>query len=141
MEMLLEGSAVVAQPQSCHYSPAEYLDQEVTADIRHEYINGDIVPMTGDTPDHNQILLNLAGALNLSLVQEPYRVFAAAQRLWIPQAKSTPIPTLWSCRVPWSIRYRQSICRNTPSICAYQESTCRKPQSDRVARSPSRFCR
>ncbi len=76
---------MIAQPKiSGTYSPEEYLDLEVASDIRHEYIRGEIVPMTGGTPNHNQVLLNLAGALNYVLRQKPYQVFAADQRLWIP---------------------------------------------------------
>ncbi|WP_008311963.1 Uma2 family endonuclease [Leptolyngbya sp. PCC 6406] len=86
---------MIAQPQVSHHcTPAEYLEQELAADLRHEYINGDIVPMTGGTPDHNQILLNLAGALNLRLADQPYRVFAADQRLWIPSAKIYTYPDI-----------------------------------------------
>lgn len=86
---------MVAQPQvSYHHTPKEYLEQEIASDIRHEYINGDIVPMTGGTPDHNQILLNLAGALNLSLARQPYRVFTTDQRLWIPKAKIYTYPDI-----------------------------------------------
>jgi Uma2 family endonuclease len=73
---------MIAQAQIARrYTPEEYLRQEIESDLRHEYINGDIVPMTGGTPDHNQILLNLAGTLNLRLADQPYRVFAADQRL------------------------------------------------------------
>ena len=91
VEMLLKGGTMIAQPHQ-RYTVAEYLAQEVAADIRHEYIDGDILPMTGGTPDHNQILLNLASALNLRLSQEPYRVFAADQRLWIPQTRIYTYP-------------------------------------------------
>ncbi|MFZ4639374.1 MAG: Uma2 family endonuclease [Nodosilinea sp.] len=86
---------MIAQPQVARrYTAEEYLAQEIASDLRHEYINGDIVPMTGGTPDHNQILLNLAGALNFSLAQQPYRVFAADQRLWIPQANLYTYPDI-----------------------------------------------
>jgi Uma2 family endonuclease len=67
-----------------HYSPEEYLDLEVNSDIRHEYINGVIIPMTGGTPNHNQIALNFSGTLNFLLKRQPYRVFVTDQRLWIP---------------------------------------------------------
>lgn len=84
---------MIAQPQlSPPYTPTDYLEFEVNADIRHEYINGEIVPMTGGTPNHNQILLNLAGALNFALRRQPYRVFAADQRLWIPARKIYTYP-------------------------------------------------
>lgn len=84
---------MIAQPQlTQRHTPAAYLEFETYADTRHEYINGDIVPMTGGTPNHNQILLNLAGALNFALRRQPYRVFAADQRLWIPVPKIYTYP-------------------------------------------------
>jgi Uma2 family endonuclease len=86
---------MIAQPQGSHrYTPTEYLDQEIVSDLRHEYLNGDIVPMTGGTPEHNQILLNLAGAMNSRLAEQPYRIFAADQRLWVPQAKIYTYPDI-----------------------------------------------
>lgn len=66
------------------YTLAEYLDFEVTSDIRHEYINGAIIPMTGGTPEHNEIASILNAALRVSLKGKPYSVFVADQRLWIP---------------------------------------------------------
>jgi Uma2 family endonuclease len=67
------------------YTPEEYLDLEVHSQERHEYIDGAIVTMVGGMPNHNQIVLNLAGSLNLTLKRQPYRVFVTDQRLWIPQ--------------------------------------------------------
>lgn len=44
---------MIAQPQAFRsYSPEEYLDLEVASEMRHEYLDGDIVPMTGGTPNH-----------------------------------------------------------------------------------------
>jgi Uma2 family endonuclease len=66
------------------YTPDEYLDFEVNSDTRHEYINGEIVPMTGGTPEHNEIASILNAALRMSLKGKPYSIFVADQRLWIP---------------------------------------------------------
>ncbi|BAU40569.1 hypothetical protein O77CONTIG1_00372 [Leptolyngbya sp. O-77] len=33
------------------YTPDEYLEQEVSSELRHECINGVIVPMMGGTPE------------------------------------------------------------------------------------------
>jgi Uma2 family endonuclease len=97
---------MIAQAQIARrYTPEEYLRQEIESDLRHEYINGDIVPMTGGTPDHNQILLNLAGTLNLRLVDQPYRVFAADQRLWIPHAKIYTYPDIMVVQGALSYQY------------------------------------
>lgn len=67
------------------YSSDEYLEMECASDERHEYSDGEVILMTGGTPNHNQLLVNLAGELNVALKRDPYRVFAADQRLWIPQ--------------------------------------------------------
>ena len=78
--------------EKCTYSPEEYLDQEITSEYRHEYINGQIIEMTGGTPNHNQIALNLSGALNFALKRQPYRVFVTDQRLWIPNKQIHTYP-------------------------------------------------
>lgn len=66
------------------YTSEEYLEFEVNSEERHEYINGEIVLMTGGTPNHNQIAGNFYSALNFALKRQPYRVFVTDQRLWIP---------------------------------------------------------
>ncbi len=67
-----------------HYTPEEYLEWEVNSEIRHEYIRGEIVPMTGGTPEHNEIASILNAALRVALKGKPYSIFVADQRLWIP---------------------------------------------------------
>ncbi|MBW4477774.1 MAG: Uma2 family endonuclease [Tolypothrix brevis GSE-NOS-MK-07-07A] len=75
-----------------YYSPEEYLEIEVKSEERHEYINGQIIPMTCGTPNHNQIALNLSSTLNFALKRQPYRVFVTDQRLWIPQKRINTYP-------------------------------------------------
>jgi Uma2 family endonuclease len=74
------------------YTPDEYLNFEVDSELRHEYIEGEIVPMTGGTPNHNQITGNLYAALNFALKRQPYRVFVTDQRLWIPRKRIYTYP-------------------------------------------------
>jgi Uma2 family endonuclease len=83
-----------------YYSPAEYLELEVNSDIRHEYINGLIIPMTGGTPDHNQLALNFSGTLNFLLKRQPYRVFVTDQRLWIPNRRIHTYPDIMVVQTP-----------------------------------------
>jgi Uma2 family endonuclease len=75
-----------------YYSPEEYLELESTSQERHEYIDGDIVLIVGGLPNHNRIILNIAAALNFSLKRQPYDVFAADQRLWIPRKRIYTYP-------------------------------------------------
>jgi Uma2 family endonuclease len=83
-----------------YYSPAEYLELEVNSDIRHEYINGLIIPMTGGTPDHNQVAGNFYAVLNFALKRQPYRVFVTDQRLWIPNRKIHTYPDIMVVQTP-----------------------------------------
>jgi Uma2 family endonuclease len=77
-----------------HFSPEEYLELETAAEYRSEYCAGEIIPMTGGTPNHNQITLNFAGALNLALKGQPYRVFMTGLRLWIPEKRVYTYPDM-----------------------------------------------
>jgi Uma2 family endonuclease len=76
------------------YSLEEYLDFEVNSSERHEYIEGEIRPMTGGTPNHNQITGNLYATLNFALKRQPYRVFVTDQRLWIPEKRLYTYPDI-----------------------------------------------
>lgn len=88
-----------------YYSPEEYLELEVNSEERHEYIDGQIIPITGGTPNHNQIALNLSGALNFLLKRQPYRVFVTDQRLWIPSKQIHTYPDVMVVKTP--LEYRE----------------------------------
>ncbi len=75
---------VVAQTQPRFYTPEEYLDLETSAEGKSEYRDGEIVPMTGGSTDHNDIAGNLYAHLKFALRQQPYKVFIGDVRLWIP---------------------------------------------------------
>jgi Uma2 family endonuclease len=74
------------------YTPEEYLDFEVHAETRHEYVRGEIIPMTGGTPEHNEIASILNAALRGALKGKPYSIFVADQRLWIPDRQLYTYP-------------------------------------------------
>lgn len=83
-----------------YYSPEEYLELEVNSEIRHEYINGLIIPMTGGTPNHNQLAGNFYAMLNFALKRQPYQVFVTDQRLWIPSRKIHTYPDIMVVKTP-----------------------------------------
>jgi Uma2 family endonuclease len=66
------------------YTPEEYLALEEVAEDKSEYRDGEIVPMTGGSTDHNDIAGNLYAHLKFALRQQPYKVFIGDVRLWIP---------------------------------------------------------
>lgn len=76
------------------YTADEYLALEVASDQRHEYINREIVPMTGGTPEHNEIASILNATLRVSLKGQPYSIFVADQRLWIPDNQLYTYPDI-----------------------------------------------
>jgi Uma2 family endonuclease len=78
--------------QTPYYTPEAYLSLESEAQERHEYIDGEIIPMVGGLPNHNLIIGNLFTALNLALKRQPYYVFVTDQRLWIPQQRIYTYP-------------------------------------------------
>ncbi len=76
------------------YSTAEYLGQEETAEYRSEYRNGEIVPMTGGSINHNRIIRNLSRLLEFGLQGESYEVFLSDLRLWIPRYNEYTYPDI-----------------------------------------------
>jgi len=87
--------AMIAQiDKAKYYTSEEYLELEVNSLERHEYIDGAIIVMTGGTPNHNKISLNLSAALNFALKRQPYQVFVTDQRLWIPKKSIYTYPDI-----------------------------------------------
>ena len=76
-----------------HLTPEEYIaferkflpDSEI---VRHEYINGELVPVLGANRAHNLITGNIAGELHTRLKGTACFVFANEMRVSIPTAKS-----------------------------------------------------
>ncbi|MGF1604197.1 MAG: Uma2 family endonuclease [Thermosynechococcaceae cyanobacterium] len=83
---------MIAQPEVKTYTPEAYLEFEVNSEERHEYVQGQIIPMTGGTPAHNELVSNLTAFLKLALRGKPYRTFVTDQRLWIPDRRLYTYP-------------------------------------------------
>ena len=75
-----------------NYTAAEYLALEVESAVRSEFRNGDIVEMTGGTPEHNEITRMLIVLLSVALRRQPYGIFMTDQRLWIRDANLYTYP-------------------------------------------------
>ncbi|HLO48862.1 MAG TPA: Uma2 family endonuclease [Kamptonema sp.] len=67
------------------YTPDEYRQLEETAEFRSEYHEGEIVPISGGTINHNRITRNLTRVLGNLFKRKPYEVFINDLRLWIPR--------------------------------------------------------
>ncbi len=62
-------------------SPEEYLALERRAENRSEYLDGDMVAMSGGSREHNLIALNLGAELRSRLKGRPCEVFAGDMRV------------------------------------------------------------
>ncbi|BBD56765.1 MULTISPECIES: Uma2 family endonuclease [Planktothrix] len=85
---------MVMQVKPLLYSPEEYFKLEETAEFKHEYRDGDIIPMSGGTTNHNQIIVNLCAHLYFALRKQNYRVFTSDVRLWMAEHRLYTYPDL-----------------------------------------------
>jgi len=69
------------------YTNEEYLAMERAADERHEYIDGYIYKMAGESPQHGEISVNLSGIIVPQLRGTPCRA-----RIKDTKVRSGPIP-------------------------------------------------
>lgn len=77
---------MVANLQLQRMSPQEYLEWELTQEIRYEYIDGEVFAMTGGTKPHNRIALNLATALDSHLAERGCEVYISDVKVQVSQA-------------------------------------------------------
>lgn len=73
----------------------EYIAFEESADVRHEFINGNLVPMPGTTLDHNTICMNIVQALRVILKANAlanYRVFQENVKVQISSERDYTYP-------------------------------------------------
>jgi Uma2 family endonuclease len=83
---------MVTQLEKRYYTPEEYLELEETAEYKNEYRDGEIVPMTGGTTNHNKIAGNFYAHLIFSLRGQDYQTYISDVRLWIPRYRLYTYP-------------------------------------------------
>ncbi|MEG4147281.1 Uma2 family endonuclease [Microcoleus sp. Pol12B5] len=91
-----EKPATEKQPQTekRYYTPEEYLALEESAIDKSEYHDGEIVPMTGGTTNHNKLALNFSRKFPLTVNGQDYETFINDVRLWIPQTRRYVYPDI-----------------------------------------------
>jgi Uma2 family endonuclease len=77
-----------------YYTPEEYLALEEAAIDKSEYHDGEIIPMTGGTTNHNSIIINLIANLKFGLRGKNYSLFTSDVRLWIPLTRRYVYPDI-----------------------------------------------
>lgn len=67
------------------YTTSEYLALEEKAEVKSEFINGEIIPMAGASANHNILTGKFHALLLLALEDLEYSVFMSNMRLWMPE--------------------------------------------------------
>ncbi len=83
---------MIAQIEKRHYTPEEYLALEETAEFKSEYHDGEIIPMTGGTTNHNQIAGNFYAYCKLAMKRQNYQIFIGDVRLGLPRFRRYVYP-------------------------------------------------
>lgn len=65
------------------YTPQEYLAREEKAEYKSEYYDGEIRMMSGGTPEHSSIAVNVVATLRSAVGKKPCRVFNSDMRLLV----------------------------------------------------------
>ena len=65
------------------FTPDEYLDLEVKAEYRSQYVGGEIFAMDGSQPWHNTVTGNLLVALRMGSRRRRCKAYAIAQRVQV----------------------------------------------------------
>ena len=71
------------QFQQRFYTPEEYLELEDRAEHKSEYLDGEIVALTGTSLNHNRVAKNIAFAIEGEISRTPCEVFFAEIKVWI----------------------------------------------------------
>lgn len=86
---------MVAQPQHpTKMTEADYLAFEAASEVKHEFVNGDVLAMTGASWTHNVICSNVNVALGAQLAKRDCTVVASDMRLKVRAAVSYRYPDL-----------------------------------------------
>ncbi|MEI6330650.1 MAG: Uma2 family endonuclease [Pseudanabaena sp.] len=109
---------MVTQLAKKTYTVDEYLELEVASETRNEYRNGEIFPMTGGTPNHNDISGNAYILLKALLKTKAYRVFHVDQRLWIPALKMHTYPDVMVAPKPIEMQVGRKDTITNPCLIA-----------------------
>jgi len=84
----MEGLGRMSLPRSYTlYTPAEYLARERENAERHEYLDGEIYAMAGESPEHGAICTNIGGQLYNQLRGRDCQVFSKDMKI-----RSGPTP-------------------------------------------------
>jgi len=76
------------------YSYADYLALEEKADLKHEYLDGQILAMSGGTPEHARLAAEFGYLIRRALEGKPCRVLSSDGRVRIEETNRATYPDL-----------------------------------------------
>lgn len=86
---------MVALPdENRHMTEAEYLEFERNSEIKHEYINGEVIAMTGASWEHNMICSSIIASLLPQLRSKSCKISPSDLRLKIPETNLYTYPDI-----------------------------------------------
>jgi Uma2 family endonuclease len=83
------------QIQQKYYTDKEYLALEEAAEFKSEYHNGEIIPMTGGSINHNRITGNVYAFLKYQLRGQGKEAFTCDLRVWIARYRRFIYPDVF----------------------------------------------
>lgn len=83
-------------------SEKEYINFELHSEVRHEYVNGKLIEMPGETDLHNQIALNCYALLKNLLKSKGYSLFVEGVKVKVPGENKYYYPDLFITKEPLS---------------------------------------
>lgn len=89
----ITSTATAKQPMTVE----QYIAFEERSEERHEYINGNLIPMPGTSSDHNYLCMNLVQALRLLLKLQgltDYRIFQENVKVQITSERDYTYPDI-----------------------------------------------
>lgn len=75
-------------------SYAEYIALEIEGELKHEYIDGLILAMTGGTLEHGRLAVAMAQELGRLVAGKPWRVFSSDARVRVQATNRSTYPDL-----------------------------------------------
>ena len=82
------------QTSSKYYTPEEYLELEEKSEFKNEYIDGEIIPMTGGTTNHNEISGNFYLHFKLKMRNQNYKIYMGDVKLWLQRYQIYTYPDI-----------------------------------------------
>ncbi len=84
----------------------EYLEFEERSEIRHEFVNNQLIPMPGTTDYHNQICQNLSFLLRILLKSQGFRIFVEGVKVQIKHVRDYTYPDVFVTSDPRDLEDR-----------------------------------